>query len=852
MSRTKRRRATRTTTGRGVTAEPLEGRRLLSLVVSLQTPTGATSAVVTSGEVLTLDVIATVTSPDGGTTDDGLQDVEGSFVSTAVGTSAVAGNLSATTFGDFEALGSADGTVQDLNGDGNLDVGSTDTTSSEVGGYFLARSDAVETDGTVSGGSESFQIATVTYTVTALNGGGQTNVNFVPRDTSALPGTFASHWTEDDAPTGTDEKTGTFRAGSPFQVYAAAGQAAATTGTVTAVVYNDANGNGVQDPGEGGLGGATVYVDEGQGFTTGDPSAVTNASGVATLTGVPVGAYAARMVPPTGTAQTEPAADGDYTVVVSAGGTSAVSGPFGAEPDGTVSGSVYVDANDDGTQDDGEAAAPAGTVVDLDSTSGTTTVVTADTAAGGTYAFADVVPGTYRVAVEPPAGYAVSQPAGGGDTVTVAPGGAVTGQTFGITEAGSITGIVFDDANGNGTQDAGEAGLAGVTVYVDVNGDAADDAGDPTTTSATDGTFAIAGLSPGTYTVRDVVFTGDTQSVPTAGGEPVAVTAGAATAAGPFGVVVSASSTPTPTPTPTPTATTGAISGTAYVGGDTPRAGAMIYLDANGNGLLDAGEVTTTTAADGTYAFTGLTPGAYVVRQLVPLGDVATAPAAGNYTLTVTAGGSDTGTDFGVDPLPASPLMAASVSKPATTAIAGTTKEAVQVRVTNSSTTATFAGPVTVGVYPSLTGSLSTQDTAAGTTAIRSLKLKPGKSTVVTVRFTLPVSLTTGTYHLVAAASSGTTTAPALATAAGTVDVAAATVDLAPTIAAPAAGVAVKQGRRATAAVRITNAGNVAAVGTVTVTIYSTLTGTVTAAAVSLGSVTGHKVNPDPERQDSL
>ena len=848
MARTKHRRTTHITTEpRGThrpAVEPLEGRRLLSLVVSLETPAGATSAVVTAGEVLTLDVIATVTSPDGATTDDKLQDVAGSFLSTAVGTSAVAGNLSASTAAPFDALGSADGTIQDLNSDGNLDVGSSDTTSSSLGGYFLARADQAETNGTVADGAMSFQIATVTYTVTALNGGGQTNINFAPRNTSSLPGTVAAVWTEDDAPAGTDEKTGTFRAGSPFQVYATVNQAAATTGTVTATVYDDANGNGAQDAGEAGLAGATVYVDVGQGYTTNAPSAQTNASGVATITGVPAGSYAVRVVPPTGFSQTQPASTGDYIVAVTAGHTTAAGGTFGAEPDGSVSGSVYIDANGNGTQDTGEGADGAGTVIDLESAGGATTLTSTTTAAGGTFTFADVVPGAYTVAVEAPTGYAATQPVGGTDAVTVAPAGAVTGQTFGIAPAGSITGTVYDDANGNGARDAGdagEAGLAGVTVYVDVNGDGVDDAGDVATTTAGDGTFTLSPVQVGTFPLRVVVPAGDTLTAPAGGSETVTVTAEAVTAAAAFGIDVPAVTTPT--------ATTGTISGTAYVdangdgaddAGDTPRAGATIYLDANGNGVLDPGEVTATTAADGTYAFTGLTPGAYTVRQLVPLGYVATAPAAGSYAFTVTAGGTDADNDFGADPLPTSPLTVALLSRPAATAIAGVTSQTLKVRVTDGST-APFAGPLTVDAYASTTGVPSTQDAPAGTATDKSVKLKAGKFTTITVKFTYPASLATGTYQLVMAALSGDTTAPALG-AATTVAVATPAVDLSPAIVARAVGVTVKQGKRATASVRVTNSGNVTAVGTVTVTIYSTLTGTVDGSAVSLGTVTGHKI----------
>jgi uncharacterized repeat protein (TIGR01451 family) len=62
-------------------------------------------------------------------------------------------------------------------------------------------------------------------------------------------------------------------------------------------------------------------------------------------------------------------------------------------------------------------------------------------------------------------------------------------------------------------------------------------------------------------------------------------------------------------------------------------AGVTIYLDLNNNGVLDANEPSTQTAADGSYSFTGLTAGqTYVVREIVPGGNIQT---SGPYTVTL-------------------------------------------------------------------------------------------------------------------------------------------------------------------------------------------------------------------------
>ncbi len=865
-----RQRAGRATTRTAAAAaaavvDALEGRRLMSLTISLQTTGGADSAVVTSvGQVVTLDVVATVTAPDGTTANDAVQDVEGSFLSAAVGASAVAGNLSVANVNTFDGAGAVPGVAQDLNGDGNLDVGSnvvgSDAADSPVGDYFLARAGTVQTaaDGTLSGDSVSFTIATATYTVTSLSGGGQTNINFRPRDTAGEPTEIAARWGEtapvDGTETETNEHDGTFAAGSPFHVYTSTTQA--TTGTVTAAAYDDANGNGTQDGGEAALAGAQVYVDlAGTGtYVSTDPSGVTGTAGTVSFDGVPAGTYPVRVVPPSGFTQTEPASTGAYTVTTAAGATTAVSGPFGAEPDGTIAGTVYTDANGDGTQQSTEGAAPANTVVYLDLNNDGVfdagDVSTTAAAGTGAFEFDDVAPGTYSLRTVVTSGYTLTEPTAGLYRVTVAPAGTVTGQTFGVAPEGSVTGTVFTDANGNGTQDAGEAGLAGVTVYLDLDQSGTVSAGDLTVTTDATGTYTLSDVPAGTYTLRDVVPTGDTQSTPAGGSVTVTVTDGSAVQGGAFGVVPPASATPTPTPTPTPTAT-GTISGTVTAG-SAPAAGATVYLDANGNGVLDTAgtviggaytltgttEPTATTAVDGTYSFTGLAAGTYTVREVLPLGETSDEPTGGSYTATVD-GTATTGQDFVNTALPASGLTAAFLTAPKATALGGTAAVA-KVRVTDAGPTA-FAGPVTVALYPSDTTTASAQDVAMGTAAVKSVKLKAGKSATVTVKYTYPTALAAGTYHVVAAATSAAADAPAVTATATTVAVTAAVVDLKPTV---VGAVSLKAGRPGSVAVRLTNGGNVTATGTVglTLTLSAVDPTALDAMAVPIGTLAAHKV----------
>ena len=164
-----------------VLCEALEERRLMSLTIEVRGTDGSSSATVTTvGQVLNLELLAVVTDPNNTPTQDGLQDVTGNILSAAAQGHAVAGNLADASANPFHAFGAQPGTQQDLNGDGNIDIGSA--SSSSTADSFIARASEVQTsaDGTIVGTSLEFVIATVSYTVTNLNKGGETNINFVP------------------------------------------------------------------------------------------------------------------------------------------------------------------------------------------------------------------------------------------------------------------------------------------------------------------------------------------------------------------------------------------------------------------------------------------------------------------------------------------------------------------------------------------------------------------------------------------------------------------------------------------------------------------------------------------------
>jgi hypothetical protein len=74
--------------------------------------------------------------------------------------------------------------------------------------------------------------------------------------------------------------------------------------------------------------------------------------------------------------------------------------------------------------------------------------------------------------------------------------------------------------------------------------------------------------------------------------------------------------------------TAGVIQGSVLIdGASQPVSGATVYLDQNHNGILDNGDLSTATDANGNYSFTGLSAGSYTVAQVPPAALMQTTPA---------------------------------------------------------------------------------------------------------------------------------------------------------------------------------------------------------------------------------
>ena len=310
-------------------------------------------------------------------------------------------------------------------------------------------------------------------------------------------------------------------------------------------------------------------------------------------------------------------------------------------PSYTLGNTVWYDANNNGTLDAGETGM-TGVVVKLYDAAGTYLNKTATTDANGNYQFTALSAGSYIVGITTPAGYTKS------DVGTTAIGtdnqndgvNIVTTEIrtntfnltassnnidFGLKATGAIGDFVFSDNNGNGIQDAGEAGIANVTVTLTAPGFAT-----MTATTNASGIYSFINLPPNTYTV----------------------TFAAPAGSGLVATVANAGSDDTKDSDPI----SGAVTGVVLAAGQTNitidagfyhavNLGNFVWFDKNANGLQDAGEnglgevivnlykdangdnvpdgasiAQTATNPSGNYNFANLVPGKYIVGINIPNG----------------------------------------------------------------------------------------------------------------------------------------------------------------------------------------------------------------------------------------
>jgi hypothetical protein len=449
------------------------------------------------------------------------------------------------------------------------------------------------------------------------------------------------------------------------------------TGSIGDFVFFDANGNGIQDPGEIGLPNVKINLLDGNGnfITTTTPDGF----GKYSFTGLAAGNYIVEFVPTASffsiTAQhqgVDPKADSDPDPVTGRTGvitlaagqsnndidcglikpTSAMVGDF-----------VWNDTNGNGIQDPGEVGVPNVTVNLLDSNGKFVTTTTTD--ANGKYLFLNVAAGDYQVEFIAPAGFNFTKQNQGSDVTVDSDPDPVTGRTAvfsladsqqdltrdaGLTQAvpltSSIGDFVFFDQNLNGIQDPGEFGVPNQVVnLLDGNGNFI-----ATTTTDSFGKYLFTGLAAGNYIIEIVTSPAGWFFSPAHQGTDPKLDSDITSSVGGTGrtdVIA------LPAGTNDLDEDIGLTKPTAALLGD------FVWHDLNCNGIQDAGEPgfanvtvnlldangnvvqTATTDANGKYLFSGLTPGTYSVMFVLPSG----------FTFSPVHVGSDNTVDSDADPI---------------------------------------------------------------------------------------------------------------------------------------------------------------------------------------------------------
>ena len=443
----------------------------------------------------------------------------------------------------------------------------------------------------------------------------------------------------------------------------------ATAPGVYGLVFDDSNGNAARDGGEPGLTGITVFIDNDNSgtITPGDLTTTTGGGGVYSFEGLSPGTYVVRTIAPAGRRLTLPGA-GFYSAVV---GTEPVVNQNFGYVNPRVAGMVYDDVNDNGVKDATEVGKSGVTVyLDLDD-SGTLNGSEPSVVTGtdGAYALGGLDDGAYTARLVVPSGNRLTAPSAGSHTAAIGGGNLVAlNRDFGLTTRVRLAGVVYDDANGNGTRDSGEAPLSGARVFLDVNDNGTFDnlggsfastnvplnipPGAPSSTSGiTNSNLVVSGALGAVQNLTVTLnithtFTGD-----------LVITL--ISPAGTRVILVNRRGSGGDNFTNT---TFDDAAATSITAGSAPFSGsfrpeqplsALNGQSANGTWVLEIndaanGDVGTlnswsisyggvepnvVTVADGAYAFPGLPPGPYTLRQVPIAGAVLTEPAGGAYAL---------------------------------------------------------------------------------------------------------------------------------------------------------------------------------------------------------------------------
>ncbi|MGL4423444.1 MAG: SdrD B-like domain-containing protein, partial [Gemmataceae bacterium] len=363
------------------------------------------------------------------------------------------------------------------------------------------------------------------------------------------------------------------------------------TGYVIAGAFFDDNANRTQEIGtERVTDGVTIRITSGPGNTVGRTAETANGNVV--FSDLPDGDYILSVVPPNVMAVTT---SRDLFVSIRGGvNTNPAENliAFGLAT-AQVSGRVFFDANANGTQDSDETGIFLSRIQILQNDA---LVKSQETDVEGRFIISGLTDGvyTFRIGQAPiPTlpGFRSEQIYPPDQRILIENGRLVGTLKTAVLPSGGIRGRVFEDTNGDGRWNPGEAGIAGIRLELDTNNDSF---ADKATTTDKSGEYSFPNLVTGDYRVRVVYPTGYRRTNNTPLLQGATIRSGILANGADFGL--------------NPT-----TSGTNFAG--------TVFVDHNGNGRRDAndeslgsvtltfGNQTAVTDRDGVFRFNDLSPG---------------------------------------------------------------------------------------------------------------------------------------------------------------------------------------------------------------------------------------------------
>lgn len=382
-------------------------------------------------------------------------------------------------------------------------------------------------------------------------------------------------------------------------------------GNISGTVFNDVNKNGKLDTGETGLAGATVFLDltHSGKFVNSDPVETTTSNGSYSFSKVPVGTAWVGTLPATGFSPGTAGAELSTTVATNATSTLnfaevptlALTPPINQIANAAVNTSYKLGSLAIGST----AKGPYKVTINWgDATSSVITVTAAGTLPASAHSYANVGIFTVTLTATDSASH-TSKP--------------VTFTATTLPDA-SISGTVYNDVNGDGLHTSNEPVLIGVGVELfNLDNKAAKPL---TTTTSSTGAYSFQKLPAGDY--RVVVASLLRTVAPTAGYYDLS---GAAK-------LLNGKS----------------VTGLNFELTNNVLIQGTVFVDLNGNGVLDTGEAiandtititnkatakvvaTLKTSSTGTFSTDALPAGTYIITAAPTAGDVFTAPLTGSIT----------------------------------------------------------------------------------------------------------------------------------------------------------------------------------------------------------------------------